>query len=104
MSKENPRRTNKRFNSETDFNPSALEYGDWREELQRFLIAGGILGKKQSQIVTRLNRWTTAKEIVEELEALWHEKKVEKFEVPQQGSGRPSTIWRATTKLLGAKD
>ena len=100
MSKDNPRRTTPRFDSETDFNPSALIYLDWREELVRYLVTGGVMGRKQSQITQRLTKWVSAKEVVAELEAYRSAGKVQKFIVEQQGLGRAAIVWQATNKIL----
>jgi hypothetical protein len=73
---------------------------DWREELQRYLIAAGTNGKKQTDIVIRLQNWVTRDEVVAELEALLAEKKVQKFKPQTVGRGKAPTIWRATVLIL----
>lgn len=99
MSDLNKRRT-RGFNSETDLRPPPTGHADWREELQRFLITGRTTGRKQTDIVERLQNWATSDLILDELNALRAEEKVQKFRPPSNGRGRSPTIWRATTKLL----
>ena len=84
----------------TGIRPPPQGHGDWREELQRFLITAGTNGRKQTDIVERLQNWIDAGTITEELEALRAEERVQKFKLPNTGKGRTPTIWRATTKLL----
>lgn len=76
----------------------ARELKDWREELTRYLIDGGVEGRKQSDILIRLRGLITAEPIQQELEALLAANKVQKFIVPT--AGRTAIVWRATTLLL----
>lgn len=74
---------------------------DWQLSLIHFLIAKGVNGCKQRDIVIHLGNHVKAPEIVEELESLREQGKVQKFSVsPKKTGGRPATIWRATTKIL----
>lgn len=77
---------------------------DWREELIRYLIAGGTTGQKQSEIQRRLAAHARSVEIDIELEGLLASEKVQKFSVPASGRGKPATVWRATTKILENDD
>lgn len=73
---------------------------DWREELQRFLIAGGTTGQKQGEVQRRLAAHARSNDINTELEFLLSVDKVQKFYVPTGGKGKPAIVWRATTKIL----
>lgn len=73
---------------------------DWREELQRYLIAGGTTGQKQGAVQRRLIAHARSEQINDELDALLMEGKIQKFLVPTAGKGKPAIVWRATTKIL----
>lgn len=75
-------------------------YIDWREELQRFLIAGGTNGQPHAAVMRRLVAHAKTAEVQVELDALLELEKIQKFEVPAMGRGKPTTVWRATTKIL----
>ena len=71
---------------------------DWQHELKRMLIAAGTEGIQQSRLTYRFHRQAIADEVVDELETLALQHKVQKF-MPG-GRGRPKTIWRATTEIM----
>jgi hypothetical protein len=74
---------------------------EWRERLYVFLTSAGTVGRKWSEILHHMERQVQADEIEMELEALWAENKVQRFQVPTVGrKGRTATVWRATTKML----
>jgi hypothetical protein len=63
---------------------------EFSEVLRLYLITAGMLGKKENEIAKRFQHHPRTK-VVMELEAMWAEKKVQRFTV---GRGR---VWRATT-------
>lgn len=71
---------------------------DWREKLRDFLISGGTDGRLQSEILVYLANVAVTDEVVTHLEAWRVEGKVDRYTIPSKG--RPSTKWRATTRLL----
>jgi len=74
---------------------------DWQHELTAFLITGGVSGRTQSEISKRFINHARAPQILNELEALMAEDKVQRFDMPTHGKrGRPYTVWRATTNIL----
>jgi hypothetical protein len=75
---------------------------DWQSGLVEFLIDGGVIGRKQAQIVSRFDGYATAKRLEQELEFLAADDRVQKFNIPAVGrrGGRRFTVWRATTKIL----
>lgn len=73
---------------------------DWQYRMHQFLIGGGVNGRPQTEIVKHLINHVKAAEINAELAALLSMDKVQKFELPCMGKGRPTTVWRATVKLL----
>jgi len=75
---------------------------DWQSKLIEFLIEGGVIGRKQAQIVTKFDAFATAKRLEQELEFLAADDRVQKFNIPASGrrGGRRFTVWRATTKIL----
>lgn len=80
---------------------NAPQYRDWHEVLREFLIAAGTNGRKQKEIVARLQPYVAADEIEPYLTLLQSERKVQKFRVPpSKRGGRPSTVWRATTEWM----
>lgn len=85
--------------TETDFKPPPAGIFDWREELYRFLIAGGITGHAQNVIIRRMQNMINAPEIMAELEALLVLGAAQRFNPPATGRGRPPTIWRATDRI-----
>jgi hypothetical protein len=75
---------------------------DWREELVHYLISAGLTGRPQQEITKKFKAVVDAASLENELEAMQNAGKVQKFKVEREGTrqGRPSTIWRATTKIL----
>jgi hypothetical protein len=75
---------------------------DWQSNLIEFLIEGGVIGRKQAQIITRFDSFASAKRLEQELEFLAADDRVQKFNIPAMGrrGGRRCVIWRATTKIL----
>lgn len=71
---------------------------DWRDDLVHFLITGGTVGRKQTEILARFQSRVKAAQLKGELEALWAEDKVQKF-IVKETQGRGYTLWRATTKI-----
>jgi hypothetical protein len=76
------------------------EVNDWRELLETRLIVVGSRGEKQSHLYGYVSTMTNAAQMVQHLEALWHERKVDRYTVPSGIGGKPATIWRATTKIM----
>lgn len=71
---------------------------DWQLRVVNYLIDGGTTGRKQSDVQNWVTVYVRAAELVEYLNILWMEGKVQRFQVPHaQGTG---TVWRATTKIL----
>src|SRR5262245_1393698 len=89
-----------RYNSDYHLKPPPLGYMDWQLELKRFLIAKGTNGVRQGLITQRFANWCDSAIIVNELETMLIEGKVQKFKVPRTGSTNTPTIWRATDKIL----
>jgi hypothetical protein len=75
---------------------------DWREDLIDFMIEGGLIGRKQSEIIIRFDHVATIAQIVAELEFHAAEDKIQKFVMHPTGrkGGRSYIIWRATTKIM----
>lgn len=75
---------------------------DWREELVHYLISAGLAGRAQQEITKKFKAVADAASLENELEALQNVGKVQKFKVERENTrhGRPTTIWRATTKIL----
>jgi len=71
---------------------------DWQEKIIQILIEAGTDGIPQSKITFYFSPRYTADEIVNELEVLEAQHKVQKFRVG--GRGRPKTVWRATTEIM----
>ena len=94
------RTTGKWRKTETDFHPPPSGYADWRLELIRYLISGGVTGRGQTLITNKFTNWAYADAVRYELEVLLAEGKVQKFIVPRGGKGLTKTIWRATDKIL----
>lgn len=82
--------TRQRKNILTYYQPSQMV--DWRDKLADMLIMAGTTGLYQSVIVKRLDGHVGAALLLEHLEALRAENKVQRF-------GKIPTIWRATTLL-----
>lgn len=73
---------------------------DWEERLVELLLNAGLAGVKQGDLVLALRKKATSDLIVERLELLWEQDKVQRFTVPSgKRGGRPSTYWRATEAL-----
>lgn len=73
----------------------------WQEDLIDYMINGGTAGRNQSDILRRFQNRATTDMITSELESYQIEKRMQKFMYPPKGGkGRPTTMWRATTKML----
>jgi len=66
------------------------------------MVAGGLLGRKWSEILAEFDGFAKATTIETELEFLAADDCVQKFIVPPMGrrGGRSYTVWRATTKIM----
>lgn len=75
---------------------------DWQSDLVKFMIEGGLLGHKQSKIVSKFDTHVTAAQLENELEFLAADDCVQKFNIPSAGrrGGRRCVVWRATNKIL----
>ena len=74
---------------------------DWQYDLAKYLIAAGVVGRKQSEIISKFRNVGMAEMIEDELKALAAAGKVQRFKVPGQGRGsKQATVWRATTKIM----
>jgi hypothetical protein len=71
---------------------------NWEDFLRDVLIAAGTNGLMQTVLVKRFSQFANAEMLVDILEDLRSEDKVQKFIVPSKG--RNATYWRATTKML----
>lgn len=69
---------------------------NWQYLLKRYLLEGGTVGYKQGDINKKFNS-IPSDEILQELEALWAEEKVQRFS--QRTHGVTATVWRATEAL-----
>ena len=70
---------------------------DWHDELERMLLSAGIKGVPQQEFVKLLKNKAKGAEIEAYLEALWSEKKVQRFTMPVSSrGGRAMRVWRAT--------
>jgi len=72
---------------------------DWQEKIVQILIDAGTDGVNQSKITYYFNPNHSADEVLNELEILAAQHKVQKFVVRGQ-RGAPKTVWRATTEIL----
>ncbi len=80
------------------------EYSDWREKVERSLLAAGVVGKKQHELCFAARHQASSEEVVNHRNALLVDDRVQKFIVPQEKGGPKATIWRATTKLMEDDD
>jgi hypothetical protein len=71
---------------------------DWQEELVHILVDAGTVGLTQYQIIKRFDHWILAGQLLNELEILRLQNKVQRFRVPTKG--RPAIYWRATNLIL----
>jgi len=80
----------------------AVDRTDWPGALAHYLVKAGLQGKTQADIVMRFRSWASAAELENELEAWQVEGKVQKFKLNRiKGrTGRPTVLWRATTKMV----
>jgi len=72
---------------------------DWQEQLTRFLIEGGLQGRKQSEITRRMQGKCSAPIFTEWLYQLAKQDKVQRFVFTPPGTTRSVTVWRATQKI-----
>jgi hypothetical protein len=75
---------------------------DWQSALVDYLIEGGLLGYKWSDITAKFDAYATASMIEAELTFLAADDKAQKFKIPAMGrrGGRSYTVWRATTRIM----
>lgn len=71
---------------------------DWQEDLIYLLIAAGTDGLAQSKITFKFSLKIDADTVLNELQVLEKQNKVQSFKLG--GRGRPKTIWRATTEIM----
>lgn len=73
----------------------------WQEDLVDYLISAGTQGRNTSEILRRFQNRVASDQITSELESYQVEGRVQKFTYPPKGGkGRPTTVWRATTKMV----
>ncbi len=73
----------------------------WEDQVHLFLVNGGLEGRTQTSLIRRFKCAIETETLKNYMETLWHEGKVDKFTVPHSsGRGKPSLVWRATTKML----
>jgi hypothetical protein len=73
----------------------------WDEQIILFLINAGTIGRTQNEIHLRYGSQIDREQIMNLLETLRDQGKVDRFTVPHSsGRGKAKTVWRATTKLL----
>jgi hypothetical protein len=75
---------------------------DWQDQLIEYMIDGGLIGRKQSDILAKFDTVANAERINAELTFLAAEDKVQKYVVPpiSRRGGRSYIVWRATTKIM----
>jgi len=73
------------------------------DALRDKLLAAGIGGAKQSELVASMQRHMNAEHLKAALSVMHELAFVQKFENIKVGQGRPSTIWRATKYLVDGK-
>jgi beta-phosphoglucomutase-like phosphatase (HAD superfamily) len=73
----------------------------WDEQVVLYLIRGGTNGRSWGEISKHYHGHVTVTALRNFLETLRAEGKVDRFQVPvASGSGKPRTVYRATTKLV----
>lgn len=73
----------------------------WQEDLVDYLVSAGTQGRNTSEILRRFQNRVASDQITSELESYQVEGRVQKFTYPPKGGkGRPTTVWRATTKMV----
>lgn len=73
----------------------------WQEDLVDYLVSSGTQGRNMSEILRRFQNRVASDQITGELESYQVEGRVQKFTYPPKGGkGRPTTVWRATTKMV----
>lgn len=73
----------------------------WQEDLVDYLVSAGTQGRNMSEILRRFQNRVASDQITSELESYQVEGRVQKFTYPPKGGkGRPTTVWRATTKMV----
>lgn len=73
----------------------------WQEDLIDYLISSGTVGRNTSEILRRFQNRVASDQLTSELESYQVEGRVQKFTYPPKGGkGRPTTVWRATTKMV----
>lgn len=69
------------------------------DKLKEYLVEQGSTGCSHEQIRKHFKNVATTNELQILLDLMWHDRKVDKY-IINQGRGRPSTWWRATTRML----
>lgn len=73
----------------------------WQEDLVDYLVSSGTQGRNTSEILRRFQNRVASDQITSELESYQVEGRVQKFTYPPKGGkGRPTTVWRATTRMV----
>lgn len=76
-------------------------FSDWRSLLVDLLVGAGTTGIKQRDIIHKLQAYADADTLIDELQSLRKQRKVQKFGLPSgPRGGRPATVWRATKLIL----
>lgn len=68
---------------------------DWQARLVEFLINGGTVGRRQSELISRVSTKVDDREVLSFLNSLMSEGKVQKFILPGA-----VIQWRATRSIL----
>jgi hypothetical protein len=71
---------------------------DWQAKLTEWLINAGTVGRRQSELISRVSTKVDDREVLSFLNSLLAEGKVQKFILPGG-----VIQWRATTKILPPK-
>ena len=71
---------------------------DWKTSLIEVLINAGLSGIEHKDLLGLFKQVATADQLKQELEALWVEDKVQKFDKPTKG--KSGQLWRATSLIL----
>lgn len=68
---------------------------DWRQRATTYLIDGGTVGRRESDVIKCVARYTDATGVQAFLTSLVLERRAQKFQLPDG-----TTQWRATTNIL----
>lgn len=73
----------------------------WDEQVVLYLIKGGTNGRSWRELSKHYGEQVSIADLRNFVETLRAEGKVDRFQVPvASGSGKPKTVYRATTKLI----